>query len=427
MEFNQLTDEEIEIIFLQMPTQHLLDLTLVSPRFNRIISGSTKLMENFVLVLQHVSKHPASRKYSRVELRYVEYGEVLQDLMTNHATNIRHLHLSSVISLYSTEAESSKVLYEFLCLAADNLESFRIENLARNKIHFDDFPPIPFKKLSFLYVDTDDVTRILNVFYATRLEEIFIKLKFQEDLTEKFARLFESQPNLKVLTLTGQIMNLMEDAVLGNVAFQLHELKISSTHPERPSPSLEFFNQFLQQQVSSLNTLKLKGFPLSKHQFELILSSQISNVTLEFFMVSWDRRLITENRSIRKITIDGCEAANNSYVRQFLRSCLNVKSIKFLNSTITMKTNLLLAYDLESLQALKLGSRVNTEVIAYQTLKVLKVGMTIDFDGDRDFVGMLVLANKHVEKVEVPHHLEHDLAFLSLIARFEMENQIFYV
>jgi F-box domain len=426
MEFNQLSDEVLEQIFLQIPKHHLLNLTLVSPRFNNVISNSMKLLDGFRFRLKSFEQNPPSRKYSSVELLYQEDCKTLEDFMTNHASTIRHMSLYfSLFKTGSSAAASSKALYEFLQLTADRLESLEVNDYFDEDLSFNEFPPIKFlnlKSLSFNY----SATSILRVLHNAKLVDIIINTHNQSRSSKEWAAFFMSQPQLRVLIINGD--GFMNEQTLGNVSFQLKDFEIRTYQDALLTLHMRpFLEKFLQHQLLSLKDLRLYGFPLSKKILNNILSSQVETVKLDLKKMIWDGILDTENNSIQRITIHGCNIDSNFFICQFLRCCSQVYRIKFCDSHITPNMSLLLAYDMPSLEILNFGTNVSTEITSYQTLKCIKIGI-IDEDPLKciEFALMSTLANKHLEQIAVNPVMRVSDTFQEIITRFGIEDKISY-
>lgn len=337
--FDKFPVEIIEIIFLHLKEQ-VLELTLISPRANRIISNSKRLMKNLRLKVRPFrwlsldQQLAITRKYSSIDfhnvLNPVEYRDLAESLaeMTLESITIQDGDFHSLLSKTSNTLE---LLVIFNCtINYVSNEDWYVKLIETT------MKPLPFPKMKTLIIEDmlDEYCCYfaLSTIRATNLTELgLIKsngiLECEHNL-EAVNNTFlntvkRCSPTLKILHVPYPASEVFIDNISTFQAAGIHLEELSiDFRDDRSCLDPEGFEEvmkFAESQKTTLKSCRFEGCIIDNGQAKRLLSLNLER--LELVRGSSELSEVCENLSIESLALVGIDDSESNFISNLLASC----------------------------------------------------------------------------------------------------------
>lgn len=321
----------VEIIFLHLTKDKILESTLISPEANRIISKSRRLMRNYRFKISGRRTVPPTRKYSQIDFFDLNRQSTFEDLpvqLTQLTFDNCYIDVDVLHALLSRFSDTLELLIVNDCLlygngfySGDNFEGKTGTELK----------PLHFQKLKTLILaDMECRPRfiLLSIIRAANLVELgMVNIissygRLERCAGKLFVELVNSNPKLKILnvpSLAAQMLIAYAEEHL-EVEYCFEELHIGS--------KFNYFDQkvmeFLETQKNTLKYLRIEECAI-KHQYsEKLLSMNLVRLEFHCCAITLLPNSNVENRSIESLSVIGC--SDMSLVYSFVNCCKNIST-----------------------------------------------------------------------------------------------------
>lgn len=416
--FPKFPDNVLEVIFSQVPKEQLLkELTLVSPRFNQVISNS-------LFLLRHVKfnwdsrKVAPTRKYTRINFIDSIATPQLQKFIQDRPTSFTSMGFddcaftrSKLYEILSSVAANLKELsfdrlrlmgrYDMPLIEMPNLEQFKVLDNAQSKTNTDYW--------SFLFASL--VTpNLKSLIYSVRSPEML------PEEAQTFAQFLVAQSKLESISLSA---NATKALVNHSASFPFHASRINLDLTSPDGPVNKDFSQavvkFLETQKESLAHLTLKSCVLDSAATERILGlSALKDLQLFQGSLLHDRKIEAANQSLTRIKFSFVEVVNEpgsgdnkQAVANILECCKALESVDFGRVAIHDETWKVLA-GIKTLRKLKFDA-CTVKAVSLPTVEELVI-----VNCDKQNVVELIGANKQLKSVVVDRGCQEDEKFQAL-------------
>jgi F-box domain len=365
---NQLSEEILEEILLYIPKHEIPGITLVSKKFNDVISSSVKLMENFEVQWQKnkdLDMRPllqSNRKYRRLSV--IEVAGIKQNLdgfLNDHASTLTSIYFYDC-SMTSTELQS--IL---------NRVAGQLKELNMCEVNFEVDGEVEaiklksLKQMEIMYGHGDGFVSIFPFFAGAQLEVLQYEDNYEMDELEmeEFSKFLIGQTKLKKISLTSNVTQKLfaDEKFAKSCRFQCENLFLWINGPEHvedtPADEVVYTNliAFIKYQGASLATLTLGRFKITREMLRLLLSLQLHDLRLVSSDFTDTRKINVSNKSIKKIFISMLDLVDSETERvlcDILKSCKSVEKLRFSCVDVTFEMALVIAYEMKKLTRLNL-------------------------------------------------------------------------
>lgn len=300
MRFEELPDDVMEMIFeFFETTKEILEITLVSPRINHVVSNSAVLMGRMKLnwsPARELAKKPKKvqliRKYRKIKIQEVEKVSL-------HLSDFVESHDLTEINIKDSTMTMSE-LRTILTLSAKSLKVLTLTNTNIREQH--DLKSIKLSRLEELRTTNAplscDMKFLVCIILTTSLRRFIFSshkdnpVEFTSKDAEIFTKYLCAQKNLRELLLPAKISRPFLDHVV-----ELKQVKLKLTDLHLQSPVFDFgcrfykhpsYWKFIEMQEHSLRRLSFTGINMTNESLRQVLDLNL--VTLKFYFCSfgWD-------------------------------------------------------------------------------------------------------------------------------------------
>lgn len=382
-------DEVLELIFIHLPRESLLDLTLMSPRFNGAISNSATLMRQLP-VLWYRHKKPneralpsKSRKYCKVVINEVSKTSLrLLQFVYSHSSSLTWISFFKCLFMAS----------EIHCLLSSvgaNLKTLRMHCV--KIVNQCDLPKIEMPKLRELRLNNamgTDLKAILFMISTDSLQMLeycdqLHRCDFRPEEKGEILEFLMKQSNLKSLRLplgmTKEVFNHSADVEpfkfkASSLFLQLKRRYVIGEKVEYTCPNLV---EFLKTQIESLSYLELKFGVLRELDFEVILKMNIKELQLYSCEYIWSRDIDVANFSIEELSVTPSmqkdpSRENERALCNILKCCQQIRILELFSFPLSSEVSTAIS-KCENLQKLNLFHCKNVVAMKYPSVEHLKV------------------------------------------------------
>lgn len=422
------SSEVLEMIFDHFGCScQLLILTEVCPRFDAIISNSSRNMSS--VSIRWTSKKDElelpeiRRKYSSLRIVGVtglsfklkeffdEFGEnfiSLQFYDSTMTTYELHLLLKTTSNLKLLDFAESPIL--------------KIEELPKI-----DLPKL--KRLDFKTVDKQSDVRNLVSMVNTSSLEIFL---FDDIVTEqKLATPEETADLLNFIKQQTQLISFhlrpsIADAVINywlsqkELTLRLEEVSLEYLC-ECQQLNIPSHWKFLETQRDSLSLLIVKSAKLKGEKLQNLLSLKLERLRLFCCEMKWNSDLMTKNTSIKSLKLMYAnEYINDESIDAIVRMLISCESLTSLeiafNGYDERLTSVMVAVaNKTSITTLTIHSPGCVNATNFPFVKRLSIHIDSELEGEKDEIVRLVQANPQIKNLTLSHELEDDDDFGDLV------------
>lgn len=317
----------------------LQDLTEVSPRFNNIISSSSRLMRKVVISWNQERDNlevPAThRKYQFVEISDIKgCSTQLRKFFEKFAGNFIGMRF---LRCTLKAAELHSLL---------SMVSLRLEDLAVTFMTIEEqeiFPKIEIPKLKYLKIYTlpegSEIWPLVSMITTNRLVSIWYgehkAFSFRDASsadTEALIELIKRQKNLKALLVRHAVMRPVIEYWHIQRPFKIELETLFLSFPlENPQFDFSSVWNFVQGQKESLTHLGVKDAYFEGEELQDLLSLKLKSLKLEHCRLKWNESRVTKNSTIETLVIRDWSVYWSSLeaMVHLLSSCEVVTSLEF--------------------------------------------------------------------------------------------------
>lgn len=413
--FPNFPDNVLELIFVQVPKEQLLkELTLVSPRFNQVISNS-------LLLLRHVKfnwdsrKVAPTRKYTRINFIDSIATPQLQKFIQDRPTSFTSMGFDDC-------AFTRSKLYEILSSVAANLQELSFDRLRLMGRY--DMPLIEMPKLEQFKVldnaqsktNSDYWSFLFASLVTPNLKSLIYSVRYpkmQPEEAQTFEQFLAAQSKLESINLSANATNAL---VNHSASFPFHVNRVNLDLTSSDGPATKEFSQavvkFLETQKESLSHLILKGCILDSAATERLLNlSALKDLQLFQGSLLHDRKIEAANQSLTRIKFSFVDVVNEpdsgdnkQAVANILNCCKALVSIDFGRVAVHDETWKVLA-GIKTLRKLKLDA-CTIEAVSLPAVEELVI-----VNCDKQNVVELIGVNNQLKTVVVDRGYQEDDKF----------------
>lgn len=414
--------EMLEMIFRHLSHQELIETTKVSPRFNKVISKCSRLM-NIVTITFKPGKESLkvplknNRRYKNLKIQNVrECGPELKKLFRTVSKTLTWVRLESCIFRMSD-------LHWGLTMVSSRIQQFAVVNTrvkqAREmrKIEMPNLEYLEFSKMP----DGTSVKQLISCVSTQNLRRLIFD-KFGDNLNRALAEdiailmdLITPQKNLIKVTLPRTVT---ESAILYWMNEKPLEAKLRTlflyyplSHEDSAQQSHPCRTKFLQSQRSSLERLFFAFARFKGDELQDLLSLQLKDLLFVFCPLEWNSQREIKNTSIKKLAFAykyECSDSNLEAIKSMLSSCVELRDLTIAFGKYERRLQPVLDAISKSLKITTL-SVFNIGCLNATTFP--SVTRLIIIDDDRDEILRLVTANRQVSSLNLVQSLECDIKF----------------
>lgn len=337
--------EVLELIFLHL-TEEILELTLISSRANKVISNSVQLMQHCRFEVGERQKRLGTRKYSQLDFVNWSRKWLIPDVPT-YLTEVTFDDCGINADVF--HALLSKISTALVLLIISDSRFFhddgeKEEILKWSKQEDLRFPPVMFPKLrtlilSHLYRQSHFF--LLSVIRASNLTEFGMErmLSVMENRDSTLVvELIKSNPRIKNLQIPGVATEkfIIEALTHPNVDFNFKELSLSFDRflgDITPNIFLGMVMDFLKTQKTSLKSLRLANFVITKKHVRRLLSLNLKRLELFCCNVDCPPAMAFKNHTIESLALvffRDNRTSNFVKLCRFIEKCKNLAAVTVL-------------------------------------------------------------------------------------------------
>lgn len=411
-------------------TKEILEITLVSPRINQLVSNSSILMEKMKVnwsPARESAKTPRKihviRKYKKIKILGVEkVSPLLSDFVENHA-----LTLISIEDCTLTMAE----LRTILTLSATSLKVLSITNTNIQEQH--DLQSIKLTCLEEVRTNNPpancDMKFLICIILTTSLRRFAFSshkdnpIEFTSKDAEIFTKYLCAQKNLRELLLPAKMSRQFLDYVV-----ELKDVKLKLTDLHLQSPVFDFgcrfythpsYWKFIEMQENSLRRLAFTGINMTNESLRQVLDLK-NLLGLKFYYCSfgWDCHEIDDVIKATIIEMDivcgpELDSESSNAILKILLICSRLKRLKIhVGKTMPKMFSKDLAAKLQKLECLTLHDCNDFNGETVPCVKKLTL-----IDTDKVNIMKFLKANRQINQINLRTSMEGDKDFLNDIHR----------
>lgn len=426
LRFEDLSNDVMEMIFEFFDTtKEILEITLVSPRINHLVSNSSVLMRNIKLnwtpAIESVKKpkmFKLARKYKLLKILGVEKVSLqLSDFVESH-------DLTEISIKDSTMTMSE--LRTILTLSAKSLKVLSITNTDIREQH--DLKSIKLGCLEELRTNDPpvscDMKFLICIIWTTSLRRFIYSshkdnpIEFTSKDAEIFTKYLCAQKNLRELLLPAKISRPFLDHVV-----ELKQVKLKLTDLHLQSPVFDFgcrfykhpsYWKFIEMQEHSLRRLSFTGINMTNESLRQVLDLNL--VTLKFYFCSFgwecheiDGAISTTIEEMDIVCGPELDSESTHAIMKILTICSRLKRLVFSIGKQGSKIYHWAAI-MHKIESLTLHDCNDLGGEAVPSMKKL-----ILIDTDKQSIMKFVKVNPQITHIELRTTLEQDKVFLKEI------------
>lgn len=431
MIFNYISTEVLELILLHLPKKEIRNASLVSPRFNDVISNSPRLMEAFTVTWTQENdkdNFTSNRRYRNVDFKSPIITTPFIRFIDNHRTTLKRLRFRCSLENRQIMLNPAPSLIKVLRMLSENLESlqFQAKLTTDDLFGFGGNNPIAFRKLKCLTMRSGYKAdgSLMSMFHAAKLIEFedltYARFVSQENVA-RWAEFFEAQTQLEKLDLSS---SMFQDGIMDKASFKLTELKYLGV-PSDSGVSFIDFGHFLQSQMSSLRVLSLAQTTINGQLMRKILLLNLKCLNLQICTLRWEGALEVTNTSIQILSFSRIDYdPTENCLKSVLGSCQNVEAIGFLRTDIWLSTYMHLAQNMPKLYYLRLGpAGYKVKVVTFESVKILDILQSYDRK-QCESTALMLIANKHLRMVRVNENFKQNQTFAKILYKAKFPSEI---
>lgn len=426
--FEDLSNDVMEMIFEFFDTtKEILEITLVSPRINQLVSNSSVLMEKMKVtwspareLVKIPKKTNVIRKYKKIKILGVEkVSPMLSEFVESHALTL--------ISIEDSTLTMSE-LRNILTLSANSLKVLSITNTNIQEQH--DLQSIKLTCLEELRTNNPpvncDMKFLICIISTTSLRKFVFSshkdnpIEFTAKDAEIFTKYLCAQKNLRELLLPAKMSRQFLDYVV-----ELKDAKLKLTDLHLQSPVFDFgcrfykhpsYWKFIEMQEHSLRRLSFTGINMTNESLRQVLDLNL--VALKFYYCSfgWDRHEIYGVISTTIVEMDivcGPELDSES-LHAILKILLICSRLRRLNIQVGKAMPRTFSKDLAAkIQKLECLTLHDCNDLGSETVPCVKKLTLIDTD--KLNIMKFLKANRQIKQINLRTSLEEDKEFLKEI------------
>lgn len=417
--FPAFPDNVLELILAQVPKEQLLkELTLVSPRFNQVISSS-------LFLLRHVKfnwdsrKIAPTRKYSRINFIDSIATPQLQKFIQDRPTTFTMMGFDDC-------AFTRSKLYEILSSVASNLQELSFDRLRLMGRY--DMPLIEMPNLEQFKVldnaqsktNTDFWSFLFASLVTPNLKSLIYSVRNSEE-AQTFTQFLSAQSKLDSINLSA---NATKALINHSAGFPFHVSRVNLDLTSSDGPASKDFSQavvkFLETQKESLANLTLKSCILDSAATERILSlSALKDLQLFQGSLLHDRKIEAANQSLTRIKFSFVEVVNEpdsgdseQAMANILSCCKSLEVVDFGRVAIHDET-------WKVLETIKTLRKIKFDACAVKAVSLPAVEELVVVNCDKQKVLEFIGANKQLKTVMIDRGYQEDEKFQALFKGFK--------
>lgn len=438
--FESLPNELFEMIAgHHEETSDMLRLSEVSPRFNNLISKSTRLMSKINVLwtekrdgLEIPAKH---RKYSDLLIFSVnECSLQLKKFCETFADSITH------VRLWNCSFKMSEVHF-MLSLVSSGLKSLCFINspMLEQKL----FPKIEMPRLKELRYNSDTAEKKFDVrVFISMVSTYSLENFYYDDITTGPLSAISGEADVLVEFIKRQkrldcaclIPSTVNEVIKHWLTLRESKIRLSIltiNYAGRPMRSSHW--KFLESQMKSLRCLRVKNANLGDHDISNLLSLNLEELVLECCDLKWERCREIENDSIIILRIyykDGPATKTSlEAIVHLISSCQVVISldIEFPAYNDDLKPVLAVIANKDSISQLIILNPACVNATTFPFLKALCFRAGLDPEAEKREIIRLVIQNLHLELLLLDFKFTGDTCFEAILMKYAASTTFRYI